>query len=82
MNLVELTEFLVKSLVVNKENVSVKEFESDDEDTVIIQVLVDNEDIGRVIGKGGKLANAVRTLVQASSYIHDNKKVRINIDSF
>ncbi|MCI5967106.1 MAG: KH domain-containing protein [Tenericutes bacterium] len=82
MNLVELTEFLVKSLVVNKENVSVKEFESDDEDTVIIQVLVDNEDMGRVIGKGGKLANAVRTLVQASSYIHDNKKVRINIDSF
>ena len=66
----------------NKENVSVKEFESDDEDTVIIQVLVDNEDMGRVIGKGGKLANAVRTLVQASSYIHDNKKVRINIDSF
>ncbi len=82
MNLVELTEFLVKSLVVNKENVSVKEFESDDEDTVLIQVLVDNEDMGRVIGKGGKLANAVRTLVQASSYIHDNKKVRINIDSF
>ena len=38
--------------------------------------------MGRVIGKGGKLANAVRTLVQASSYVHDNKKVRINIDSF
>lgn len=82
MNLVELTEFLVKSLVVNKENVSVKEFESDEEDTILIQVLVDSEDMGRVIGKGGKLANAVRTLVQASSYIHDNKKVRINIDSF
>ena len=82
MNLVELTEFLVKSLVMNKENVSVKEFESDEEDTVLIQVLVDSDDMGRVIGKGGKLANAVRTLVQASSYIHDNKKVRINIDSF
>lgn len=82
MNLVELTEFLVKSLVVNKENVSVKEFESDEEGTILIQVLVDSEDMGRVIGKGGKLANAVRTLVQASSYIHDNKKVRINIDSF
>lgn len=82
MNLVELTEFLVKSLVVNKENVSVKEFESDEEDTILIQVLVDSSDMGRVIGKGGKLANAVRILVQASSYIHDNKKVRINIDSF
>jgi hypothetical protein len=82
MNLVELTEFLVKSLVVNKENVSVKEFESDEENTILIQVLVDSSDMGRVIGKGGKLANAVRTLVQASSYIHENKKVRINIDSF
>lgn len=82
MSLVELTEFIVKSLVLNQDNVSVKEFESDEEDTVLIQVLVDNEDMGRVIGKGGKLANAVRTLVQASSYIKDNKKVRINIDSF
>lgn len=82
MSLVELTEFLVKSLVVNKDNVSVKEFESDEDNTTLIQVLVDSEDMGRVIGKGGKLANAVRTLVQASSYIKDNKKVRINIDSF
>ena len=82
MNLVQLTEYLIKSLVVNKENVSVKEFESDEEKTIVIQVLVDSEDIGRVIGKGGKLANSVRTLVQASSYLKDNKKVRINIDSF
>ncbi len=82
MNLVQLTEYLIKSLVVNKENVSVKEFESDEENTIVIQVLVDSEDIGRVIGKGGKLANSVRTLVQASSYLKDNKKVRINIDSF
>lgn len=82
MNLIELTEFLVKSLVVNKDNVSVKEFESDEENTILIQVLVDSDDMGRVIGKGGKLANAVRTLVQASSYIKDNKKVKINIDSF
>lgn len=82
MNLVELTEFLIKSLVVNKEDVSVKEFESDEENTILIQVLVNSDDMGRVIGKGGKLANSVRTLVQASSYTKDNKKVKINIDSF
>ncbi len=82
MNLVELTEFLVKTLVTNKENVSVKEFDTDEENTILIQVLVDSSDIGRVIGKGGKLANSIRTLVQASSYIKDNKKVKINIDSF
>ena len=82
MSLVELTEFLVKLLVVNKDNVSVKEFESDEENTVLIQVLVDSEDIGKVIGKGGRLANSVRTIVQASSYTKDNKRVKINIDSF
>lgn len=82
MSLVELTEFLVKSLAENKENVSVKEFETDEENTILIQVLVDERDMGRVIRKGGKLANAIRTLVQASSYTKDNKKVRINIDSF
>ena len=44
--------------------------------------MIDSEDMGRVIGKGGKCANAIRTLVQASSYLADNKKVKINIDSF
>ena len=82
MNLVELTEFLVKALVTNKDSVSVKEFDSDDENTIVIQVLVDSEDIGKVIGKGGRLANSVRTIVQASSYTKDNKRVKINIDSF
>ena len=82
MSLVELTEFLVKSIVTNQENVSVKEFESNDENEILIQVLVDSEDMGKVIGKGGKLANAIRTLVQASSYTKENKRVKINIDSF
>ncbi len=82
MNLVELTEFLVKTLVTNKENVSVKEFPTEEENTILIEVLVDSEDIGKVIGKGGRLANSIRTLVQASSYLKDNKKVKINIDSF
>ena len=82
MNLVELTEFIVKSLVVNSDEVSVKEFESDEENTILIQVLVTEEDMGRLIGKGGKIASALRTLVQASSYIKENKKIKINIDSF
>lgn len=82
MELVLLTEELVKALAVNKEAVSVKEFESDEENTMIIQVMIDSSDMGRVIGKGGKVANSIRTIVQASSYLKDNKKIRINIDSF
>ena len=82
MNLVELTEFIAKSLVTDKESVSVKEFASDDEKTIIIQVLVSDADMGKVIGKSGKIANAIRTLVQASSSLKDRKSVKINIDSF
>lgn len=82
MDLVELTLELVKALALNKEAVSVKEFESTDEDTIVIQVMIDSSDMGRVIGKAGKVANSIRTIVQASSYLKDNKKVRINIDSF
>ena len=82
MELVELTLELVKALAVNKESVSVKEFPSDDEDTIVIQVMIDSSDMGRVIGKAGKVANSIRTIVQASSYLKDNKRVKINIDSF
>jgi len=81
MNLVELTSFLVKSLVKDPEMVSVKQFE-DETDTITIQVLVDSDEIGAVIGKNGAIANAIRTLVQASSYANGLKKVKINIDSF
>ena len=81
MNLVELTSFLVKSLVKDPEMVSVKQFE-DETDVITIQVLVDSDEIGAVIGKNGVIANAIRTLVQASSYANGLKKVKINIDSF
>ena len=54
MDLVLLTEELVKALAINKEAVSVKEFESDDDDTIVIQVMIDNDDMGRVIGKAGR----------------------------
>lgn len=81
MNLVELTEFLVKSLVKDPDKVSVKQFDTDD-DSILIEVLVDSDSMGAVIGKGGKMANAIRTIVQASSYVNGNKRVKINIDSF
>ena len=82
MDLVLLTEEIVKSLVRNTDAVSVKEFPTDEENTILIQVIIAEDDMGRVIGKGGKCANALRTLVQASSSLKDNKYVNINIDKF
>ena len=82
MDLVKMTEYLVKSLVTNKEEVTVKEFPSEDEKEIIIEVLINEEDMGKVIGRNGKIANSIRTLVQASSYLQDNKHVKINIENF
>ena len=82
MNLVLLTETIVKKIVSEPESVSVKEFESDEENTVLIEVMISSEDLGKVIGKDGRIINAIRTIVQASSYINDNKKIKINVDSY
>ena len=82
MNLIELTEEIVKSLVIHKDGVSVKEFPTDEENVMLIQVMVEEEDMGRVIGKEGRTANAIRTLVQASSALQDNKYIKIDIDKF
>ncbi len=82
MDLVELTKEIVMALAKDKDSVSVKEFETDDENTILIQVMVSEDDIGRIIGREGKNSHAIRTLVQASSYLKDNKRVKINIDKF
>lgn len=82
MDLVELTKEIVLSLAKDKDSVSVKEFDTDEDNTILIEVMVSSEDMGRIIGKDGKIAKAIRTLVQASSYLKDNKKVKINIESF
>ena len=82
MDLVTLTESIIKMLVGDPDSISVKEFENDDDTAILIEVLVSDDDMGRVIGKSGKTANAIRTLVQASSSLKDNKYVKINIDKF
>ena len=81
MNLVALTKFLVESIVKDPDAITLKMF-SEDENEIIIQVLVKDEDMGAVIGKSGTIANAIRTIVQASAYVNHLPKVKINIDSY
>lgn len=79
MKLEELTKYLVESLVENKEDVLVER--EDGENEIIITVLVPKEEIGAVIGRNGKLANAIRTIVQAAAYTTKAGFVKINIDA-
>ena len=80
MNVVEFSELIVKKLVKEPDLVKVQEFTSDDDTT--IEILVSEADMGRVIGKKGKIATSIKTLIQAKAYNEGSRKVKVNIDSF
>ena len=75
------TEELVKSLASEPDLVKVQDFQ-DEEENPILEIMVSEADMGRIIGKGGKMAKAIRTLVQATAFNKGIKRVKINIDSF
>lgn len=77
--LLELTEYLVKNIVSDVDDVKVSLIEGDDVN--VIKVLVDESDMSMVIGKGGVIANSIRTVIQAASYASNLGRVRVNIDS-
>lgn len=59
----DVLESIIVSLVDNKEAVSIKEVEG--EKTIVYEVKVAEEDMGRIIGKQGKIANSIRTIMKA-----------------
>lgn len=79
--LIDFTTNLVKELVKEPDMVSVQEFSGDDE-IIMLEIIVHEADMGSIIGRSGKMAGAIRTLVQAYAYTHHLNKVKINIDSF
>jgi predicted RNA-binding protein YlqC (UPF0109 family) len=62
----ELLEYMVKELVDSPDNVEIMEEEEDDK-TVIFKLKVAEEDLGKVIGKKGRTANALRVIMRAAS---------------
>jgi predicted RNA-binding protein YlqC (UPF0109 family) len=69
----ELIEFLVKALVEDPGAVVVEELEEDGD--LIYEVTVAEEDLGRVIGKGGRVANAIRTIAKAAAVRIDRRVI-------
>ncbi|PWI57359.1 KH domain-containing protein [Sulfoacidibacillus thermotolerans] len=72
----ELVELIAKGLVEQPEAVSVREVQR--EQQTIYEVSVAPSDIGKVVGKGGRLVKAFRTVVSAASFA-DGKRVNIEI---
>ena len=63
--MVELVKYIAQSLVEKPEAVDVREVET--EDSIVIELRVDPDDMGKVIGKQGRIAKAIRTVVKAAS---------------
>ena len=65
MSMRELVEFITKSLVENSDQVQVSEIEG--EQTIVIELKVAKEEMGKIIGKRGRTAQAIRTILGAAS---------------
>ena len=72
----ELLEFLARSLVDSPDEVRVEEVENDD--TIVLRLTVAKDDVGKVIGRQGRVARAIRTVVKAST-VKNGKQATIEI---
>jgi predicted RNA-binding protein YlqC (UPF0109 family) len=61
----ELVEFLARALVEDPDSVQVAEVEENGD--LVLEISVGGDDLGRLIGKGGRVANAIRTVAKAAS---------------
>lgn len=73
----DLLEYLVRQLVDVPDAVEVEEFTEDD-GTVVLELAVDSDDYGKVIGRGGRTAHALRTVVKASA-VPSGRRVLVDI---
>lgn len=72
----ELVEIIAKALVDDKDSVLVNEVLKEDE--ILLELRVSEKDMGKVIGKQGRIAKAIRTVVKAAA-IKEDKKVVVEI---
>ena len=75
----ELLAIIARGLVQNPDGVRVEESEPAQDGTVTFTLFVDEEDKGRVIGKQGRIAKSIRTVMRAAA-TRENKKVIVDID--
>jgi hypothetical protein len=72
----DLVEFLARSVVAEPDAVSVEEFDEDGE--LVLEVRVAEDDLGRVIGKDGRVAKAIRTVARAAG-ARQGRRVAVEI---
>lgn len=67
----EVLEIIIKNLVDNREAIEINEIEG--EKIIIFEVKVDEKDMGKIIGRQGKIAQSIRTVIKAVANRNDKK---------
>ena len=73
----DLVDFLARALVDDPDAVSVEAFEEDD-GTLVYEVTVAEDDVGKIIGRSGRTVNALRAVVRAAA-VRDGRRVLVDI---
>jgi predicted RNA-binding protein YlqC (UPF0109 family) len=72
----DLVEYLTRALVDDPDAVSVEEVEENGD--LVLEISVAEDDVGRVIGRGGRIANAIRTVAKAAA-VREDRRVIVDI---
>jgi predicted RNA-binding protein YlqC (UPF0109 family) len=72
----DLVEYLTRALVDDPDAVSVEEVEENGD--LVLEISVADDDVGRVIGRGGRIANAIRTVAKAAA-VREDRRVIVDI---
>jgi uncharacterized protein len=73
----DLLEYLARGLVENPDEVEVVEV-TDDDGTTVLELSVGQDDYGNIIGRGGRTASALRTLIKSAA-LRDGRRVFVDI---
>jgi predicted RNA-binding protein YlqC (UPF0109 family) len=73
----ELLEYLARALVDDPDAVRVESFDEDD-GSIVLELSVGDEDYGQIIGRGGRTANALRTVLKAAA-VREGRRVFVDI---
>ena len=73
----DLVEYLARSLVDHPDEVTVESFEEDD-GTLVFELHLNEDDVGKVIGRSGRTVNALRTVVRAAS-VREGRRVLVDV---
>jgi uncharacterized protein len=72
----DLVEYLTRALVDDPDAVAVEEVEENGD--IVLEITVAEDDVGRVIGRGGRIANAIRTIAKAAA-VREDRRVIVDI---